>query len=94
MYIPDYMPLKLWLIQNFYEAPAAGHPDHSKTLKLLARQYYWPKMHKDVDQFLRNCYVCQESRTSKHALFGILCPIPVPDGAWCHILMDFIMGQL
>ncbi len=45
------MPLKLWLIKDFHEAPAAGHPGQSKTLELLSRQYYWPRMHKDVDRF-------------------------------------------
>ena len=92
VYIPDYMPLKLRLIQNFHEAPAAGHPSRSKAIKLLARQYYWPKMHKDIDQFLRNCHICQRSRTSRHAPFGILRPMPIPDGAWRHISMDFITG--
>jgi len=73
-YVPDYMPLKLRLIQDFHETPAAGHPGRSKTLELLARQYYWPKMHKDVDQFLRNCHTCQRSRTGRHAQFGVLRP--------------------
>lgn len=58
LYIPDYMPLKLWLIRDFHEAPAVGHPGWSKTLELLARQYYWPRMHKDVDQFLYKCHTC------------------------------------
>ena len=49
VYVPDYMPLKLRLIQNFHEVPAAGHLGHSKIRELLAKQYYWPKMHKDVD---------------------------------------------
>ena len=88
--VPNYMLLKVRLIQDFYETPAAGHPGRSKTLELLARQYYWLRMHKDVDRFLRNYHTCQQSRTSRHALFGILRPMPIPDGAWCHISMDFI----
>jgi len=52
IYIPNYTPLKLRLIQDFHDTPAAGHPGRSKTLELLARQYYWPKIHKDVDQYL------------------------------------------
>ena len=89
------MPLKLRLIKDFHEALAARHPGRSKTLELLSRQYYWPRMHKDVDQFLRNCHTCQRSRTSRHTPFGILRPLPIPDGgAWRHISMDFITGLL
>ena len=92
LYVPDYMPLKLRLIQDFHEMPAAGHPGRSKTPELLARQYYWPKLHKDVDQFLRNCHTCQCSRTSRHVSFAVLRPLPIPNAAWHHISMDFITG--
>ena len=87
LYVPNYMPLKLRLIKDFHEVPAAGHPGWSKTLELLSRQYYWPKMHKDVDRFLHNCHTCQRLRTSRHAPFGILRPLLIPDGgAWCSHL--------
>ena len=28
----------------------------------------------------------------RHVLFGILRPMPIPDGVWHHISIDFIMG--
>ena len=40
IYVPNYMPLKLRLIRDFHETPAAGHLGQSKTLELLARHYY------------------------------------------------------
>ena len=49
LYVPNHMLLKLRLIKDFHEVPAAGHPGQLKTLELLSRQYYWPRMHKDVD---------------------------------------------
>src|SRR5690606_10331685 len=65
VYVPDYPPLKLRLIQDFHATPAAGHPGRSKTLELLSRQYHWPLMRKEVDRFVRNCHTCQRSRTSR-----------------------------
>ena len=59
VYMPDHMTLKLRLIRDFHETPAAGHPGRSKTLELLAWHYYWPKMYKEVDRFVRNCHTCQ-----------------------------------
>ena len=88
------MPLKLWLIKDFHEMPAVGYLRQSKTLELLARHHYWPKMYKEVDQFVINCYTCQRARTSCHVPFGMLHPMPIPDGAWRHISMDFMVGLL
>lgn len=48
IYVPNDIPLKLWLIK-FHKAPVAGHLGQSKTLELLVRQYYWPRMYKDID---------------------------------------------
>jgi len=92
IYIPNYMPLKLRLIQDFHASPASGHPGRSKILELLARQYYWPKMHRDVDQYLRNCHICQWSRIARHTSFAILRPLPIQNAAWRHLSMDFITG--
>ena len=81
LYIPDHEPLKLWLIQNHHDAPAAGHPGWAKTLELLTRSYYWPKMYRDIDRYLKNCYTYQRARTSRHTPYGILRPLPVPEKA-------------
>jgi len=91
-YVPDYLPLKLQLIRDHHDTPAGGHPGRSKTLELLGRSYYWPKMHQDVGRFVRNCHICQRSHTARHAPFGILRPLPIPDAAWRHISMDFVTG--
>ena len=92
LYVPDYTPLQLHLIRQCHDSPAGGHPGRSKTLELLQRKYYWPGMHKQVDRYVRNCHPCQRSRTERHAPFGILRPLPIPEGAWQELSMDFITG--
>src|SRR5438128_10446424 len=86
------MPLKLKLIKDYHETSVAGHPGRAKTLELLARTYFWPKMRKKIDRFVRNCHTCQRSRTPRHAPFGILKPLSVPEGAWKDVLMNFVIG--
>ena len=81
VYVPNHMPLKLHLIQEHHETPAAGHPGRAKTLELLARNYYWPDIRKKVDRFCRNCHPCKRSQTSRHAPFGILRPLSIPEDA-------------
>lgn len=92
IYVPHYEPLKLQLIQNHHDSPAAGHPGRAKTLELLSRAYYWPKMYQDVDQYVRNCHICQRARTGRHAPYGILRPLPIPEGPWQDVSMDHVTG--
>jgi transposase InsO family protein len=76
----------------FHDAPAFGHPGRAKTLELLQRGHYWDTMRRDVDRFVRNCDTCRRSRTSRHAPFGLLRPLPVPQAPWQDISMDFVVG--
>lgn len=92
LYVPESEPLRLRLLQDHHETALAGHPGRGKTLELLQREYYWPKMRQDVDRFVRNCHTCQRSRTSRHAPFGILRPLPIPERPWQDISMDFVVG--
>ena len=56
--IPEYPELRLHLLQQHHDAPSAGHCGQAKTFKLLARQYTWFSMRKDVHRYIRNCHIC------------------------------------
>jgi len=49
-------------------------------------------MRKQVDKYVRNCHSCQRSRTTRHATFGVLRPLPVPEKPREDISMDFVVG--
>ena len=51
LYVPDYSELQLRIIQEAYDAPAAGHLGRSKTLEQVSRNYYWASKRKDIDRF-------------------------------------------
>jgi hypothetical protein len=92
IWVQNYEPLKLHLLQQHHDVPSAGHPSRSKTLECLCRNYTWPKMRTDIDRYTRNCYTFQPTKASRHARFGVLCPLPIPDRPWQDISMDFVMG--
>jgi hypothetical protein len=91
-YVPENPELQLRLIKEHHDTPLAGHPGRSKTFDLLSRRYYWKTMRKQVDRYVWSCAECQKSRTSRHASFGVLRPLPVPDKPWEDISMDFVTG--
>jgi hypothetical protein len=92
IWVPNYEPLKVHLLQQHHDVPAAGHPGRSKTLKYLCRNYTWPKMRMDIDRYTCNCHTYQHMKPSRHTPFGVLCPLPIPDRPWQDISMDFVMG--
>jgi hypothetical protein len=44
IWVPNYEPLKVHLLQQHHDVPAAGYPSRSKTLEYLCRNYTWLKM--------------------------------------------------
>ncbi|WVZ58880.1 hypothetical protein U9M48_009103 [Paspalum notatum var. saurae] len=44
----------------------------------------------DVENFVKQCTLCQQAKHEKIKLLGLLQPLPIPDGAWQHLTMDFI----
>jgi hypothetical protein len=44
IWVLNYEPLKLHLLQQHHDIPAAGHPGRSKTLEYLCQNYTWLKM--------------------------------------------------
>jgi hypothetical protein len=62
-----------------------------KTEDVLASHFFWPKMRRDVEQFVARCTTCQKakSRLNPH---GLYMPLPVPSIPWADISMDFVLG--
>ena len=91
IYVPAVDHLKLALLKECHDAPTAGHLGQEKTLELLSRNYYWPKMRTFVNEYVRTCDTCTRNKTSRHAPYGPLQPLPIPPGPWKSVSMDFIV---
>jgi transposase InsO family protein len=89
--VPDNDDLKLRLIRLVHDSPAGGHPGRSKTLELLSRVYYWPKIYESVRRYIASCYICQRSKASREAYNGLLRPLPIPERRWQDLSVDFIV---
>ena len=56
------------------------------------RQFYWPRLHKDVQEYVLNCQKCQVNKAERLKAGGLLQPLEIPQGKWESISMDFIVG--
>jgi transposase InsO family protein len=89
LYIPD-GPARLQVLHQCHDIPMAGHFGVQKTLELVTRRYWWPQLRKFVEEYVRTCDVCCRSKMPRHRPFGLLQPLPTPDGPWKSISLDFI----
>ncbi|GBG92987.1 hypothetical protein CBR_g58072 [Chara braunii] len=81
--------LRVRAVAEFHDQAAVGHMGFHKTLALVSRLYIWPKR-KDFVKDLAECPTCQEVYSANHLPYGLLQPLPIPEGRWQFISMDFI----
>ena len=91
LFVPNDEELRRQILRSRHDAPAAGHQGRAKTLDLVARSFYWPSMRKYVHRYVDGCDICQRSKPSRHAPYGLLQPIPAAQAPWKRITTDFIV---
>jgi hypothetical protein len=82
--------LQVEIFRRRHCSPASGHFGIHKTVELITRDYWFPRMRRIVRKFILNCEPCQRSKHRRHAPYGLLQPLPVPEERWWDISMDFI----
>lgn len=63
--------LRQKILSNEHESSRACHPGVFKTYKRIQLRYYWPKLYKDVKQFVNNCMVCKAHKICTAAPNGV-----------------------
>uniref|UniRef100_A0A8C9W0E0 Gypsy retrotransposon integrase-like protein 1 n=1 Tax=Scleropages formosus TaxID=113540 RepID=A0A8C9W0E0_SCLFO len=89
----QYVPpgLRTTLLQWAHDHPAAGHPGFGKTQARIQQLYWWPSLREDVQDYIRACPVCAQSKASNQSPAGLLEPQPVPNCPWMHLALDFLV---
>ena len=64
--------------EGWDDNPLAGHFGIEKTRELIARKYYWPTLHRDVKDYVRECDVCLASKAVWHKPYSDLQFLPIP----------------
>jgi hypothetical protein len=70
-----------------------AHAGFDKTYKSISNSFYWPKMTKDIKEYVFKCDICQKIKHRRHLPYGRLHPIPIPERPFECVTMDLI-GEL
>lgn len=91
LYVPRDKGIQQALLQRYHNHPLAGHFGAAKTFELLSRSYFWPGLRRVLDDYIAGCLPCQQNKPSRHAPYGSLASLPIPDQPWDSISVDFIV---
>jgi hypothetical protein len=88
--VPNVATLKTRILQTYHDHPLVGHVGTEKTIELIKRDFYWPKMDKEIKLYVTTCHSCQKHKASHQLPIGLLKPLEIPSQRWAHVSMDFI----
>ena len=52
------------IMESEHDTKVAGHMGQDKTIELVRRNFWWPKMNERIIDFVRSCPECQQNKTS------------------------------
>lgn len=80
------------LLTNLHSSPMGGHSGFPVTYQRVKALFAWPHMKKMIYQWVHNCSICQQAKLDRAKFPGLLQPLPIPEGAWQMVTLDFIEG--
>ena len=78
------------ILHDAHDALAGGRRGMNATLEKVERYFYWPKLRKDVFNYVAQCSICQKVKVPHGKQQGLLMPLPIPEGPFEDISMDFV----
>ena len=78
------------VMRECHNARYAGHLGMKKTTELIQRDFYWPTLGQDVENYVRTCEECQRNKASNQKPSGLLQPLAIPAQRWERVSMDFV----
>ena len=70
-----------------------AHPGRKSTVKLVANQFVWHGVKKQVNKWAQECLTCQTSKIKSHVRSPVI-KIPVPAKKFSHIHVDLVCPLL
>ncbi len=80
------------LLKECHDGSLMGHGGVKRTTTFLKKSYYWPNLKANVEEYVKTCLTCQQNRTFDKKQAGLLQPLPILEGLWESVSMDFMVS--
>jgi Integrase zinc binding domain len=77
LYVPQGGRLREDILYWHHDVPWCAHLGIGKTLELVKRQFWWPKMSEDIKAYIETCFKCQAHRPDRRNK-------QTPSRLWCR----------
>jgi len=65
-----------------HDSKVDGHMGQDKTIELIRRNFWWPKMDRRIIDYFLSCPECQKNKAAQHHPYGLLSPLELPYSMW------------
>jgi len=62
MCVPNNEEIKEMILEEAHKSKLSIHPGTTKMYQDLKKMFWWPKMKKEVTQYVAKCLVCQKAK--------------------------------
>lgn len=69
------------ILQTLHNSGEVGHSEGAVTTKRVESQFYWRGMKADVNNWVRECDICQKNKRENVPSPGLLQALPIPSEA-------------
>jgi hypothetical protein len=92
IYIGGNSALNTKLIFVLHDSVVGAHSGILATYHRISKLFWWKGLKSDVEQFVKQCSICQQAKSERIHPSRLLQPLPIPLGAWQDLCLDFIEG--
>ena len=94
IYVPKDEELRIEIIWLHYDVLVVGHRRKWKTVELVTRNYWQPRVIREVGRYVEGCDLYQQMKNRAEEIAGKLKLGEVPEKPQTHISVDFITKLL
>jgi hypothetical protein len=80
------------ILKECHDGPLVGHGGAKCITTFLKKSYYWPNLKDSAEEYVKTCLICQQNQTFNQKQVGLLQPLPIPEGPWESVSMDFMVS--
>jgi hypothetical protein len=91
LYVPE-RKMKDTLLKECHDGPLTSHGGAKCTTTFLKKSYYWPNLKDSAEAYVKTCLTCQQNRTLNKKQAGLWQPLPILEGPWESVSMDFMVS--
>ena len=90
--VPNDEEIKKQILYTVHNTSYVMYPGTTKMYRDLKKHFWWPRMKRDMVEYVARCLTCQQVKVEHQRPGGMLQPLEIPEWKWEEVTMDFVSG--